>query len=141
MTTNPNTLYWHYALAKSELKVANVLKQGRSEAMTKLNKARAAWQRALTERKPVEHYQYTDYETTIAGIRCGIVVLSLTEGRRNTWGHPDNQLPDDPAEIEYAVVDRKGYEADWLRDKVDRAKLDNHVWALVHGRPVGVGVY
>ena len=130
-----DTLRWHMALAKSELKVANVLKRGKSEAMAKLNRARAAYNRALSGRKPLEHYPYTDYETTIIGIPCGIVITSLTKGRCNTWGHPDNQLPDDPAEIEYVVVDRKGYEANWLRAKVDHRSLDNHVWALVHEQP------
>lgn len=138
---NSDVARWHYALAKAELRCANVLKRGKSEAMAKLNRARAAYNRAVSGRKPLEHYPYTDYETTIAGIPCGIVVTSLTEGRCNTWGHPDNQEPDDPAEIEFVVVDHKGYEADWLRAKVDQAKLENHVWALVHGRPVGEGVY
>lgn len=136
-----DTLRWQLALAKSQLRVANILKRGKSEAMANLNRVRAQYNRALTGRKPLEHYPFTDYQTTIAGIPCGIVVLSLTEGRCNTWGHPDNQLPDELGGIEFVVVDHKGYEADWLRAKVDRAKLNNHVWSLVHGRPVGVGVY
>ena len=132
---NADVARWNMALAKSELRCANVLKRGKSEAMAKLNRARAAYSRAVSGRKPLEHYPYTDYETTSAGIPCGIVVTSLTEGRCNTWGHPDNQEPDEPGEIEFVVVDQKGYEADWLRSKVDTVKLENHVWALVHGCP------
>lgn len=131
---------WLVMLAKSKLKQANKGYGSRSRAMTELNKARARLRQIITGTHPVAP-QEIDFMTVVSGIPCGIVVTSLTEGRCNTWGHPDNQEPDEPGEIEFVVVDHKGYEADWLRAKVDPVKLENHVWALVHGRPVGEGVY
>lgn len=125
--TTINPAWWQMTLAKSELRVANVLKRGKSTAMAKLNKARAAYNRSLTGKPAAPCYE-PDLTTTIAGIPCGIVITYYSAPRCNNWGHPDNRLPDDPAEVEFFVVDRTGYPAQWLERKADYASLK--AWVL-----------
>lgn len=114
-------------MAKSELKVANILRRGKSAAMSRLNKARSAFSRAASGRPAAPVYE-ADLSTRIAGIPCGIVITYFSPARYNNWGHPDNRLPDDPGEVEFFVVDRKGYPAAWLERKANYADLRQ--WVL-----------
>ena len=62
-----------------------------------------------------------DFETTIAGIPCGIIVdyyncvlpstksAHLCDSDLDFYGY---------TEFEFTVLDSKGYKADWLQDKV-----------------------
>lgn len=84
---------------------------------------------------PLARYPDVDFYTAIAGIPCGIVVTHYAPEQYNSWGHPDHRLPDDPEEVEFVVVDRNGYEADWLRAKESEVRLESHVLDLInHGR-------
>lgn len=58
------------------------------------------------------------FETKISGIPCQIQILSWSTGRCNRVGHIDNWLPDDPAELEFEVLDRNGRPALWLERKM-----------------------
>ena len=67
--------------------------------------------------------EIADLETTIKGIPCGIVVDHYTAGRdwiQHTFpgAGPGDCEPPEPEEIEWRVLDRKGYPADWLADKL-----------------------
>ena len=71
---------WNVALAKAELKCANILKRGKSAAMSKLNTARAALRHATQGTKP-QTRECADFETTVAGIPCGVVVTDYVAAR------------------------------------------------------------
>ena len=122
-----NAAWWEMALAKSELRVANVLNRGKPQAMAKLNRARAAYNRSITGKPPAQRYE-PDLETTIDGIPCGIVITYYSAPEINNWGHPDDRLPDEPAEVDFFVVDRQGYPAHWLEKKTDYSALRE--WVL-----------
>jgi hypothetical protein len=65
-----------------------------------------------------------DVETEVRGIPCGIVVDSYTAprpayiGKFPGAGFGDAEPPE-PEEIEWHLVDRKGYRADWLESKLN----------------------
>lgn len=121
---------WALLLAKSELRVANVLKRGKSEAMSRLNRVRAQLRRMIEGTQPAVRYD-ADYDTRIAGIPCGIVITYYEEPEHNNWGHPDNREPDQPADVEFFVVNDSGYPAPWLEKKVDYQDLRIHVLDLM----------
>lgn len=117
------TAHLRYALARADLRVANILKRGKSEAMSKYNAARAAWKRAQSGQPPLEHY-VADFDTTVAGIPCGVVVDSFRPGREaKLFGPPENCSPEEPAEADFILVDRKGYRARWLERRLTSADL------------------
>ena len=120
----PASAHWQYALAASELRVANVLKKCASSAMANYNRARAAYRRSLNG-KPKQVAHEADFSSTVAGIPCGIVVTSYTAGHLGKWGHPENQEPDYPPEAEFMVLDRKGYAADWLARKLTNSDRED----------------
>lgn len=65
--------------------------------------------------------QTPDFETTIAGIPCGIKVLLYMHHK--PWRGSIGSCPSDLdyygyTEFEFTVLDRKGYEANWLRNKL-----------------------
>lgn len=125
-TINPE--YWQMALAKSELRVANVLKRGQSAAMSKLNTARAAYNRAITGR-PAMQREDADFETEVAGIPCGVVIDDFRPGLpAKLFGPPENCYPEEPPEADFHLVDRTGYAAEWLERKLtarDRARIED----------------
>lgn len=116
-----------YAFARADLRVANVLKRGKSEAMSKYNTTKAAWQRALSGQPPLEHYD-ADFFTTVAGIPCGVVVDDFRPGcAARLFGPPENCSPEEPAEADFILVDRKGYRALWLERRLksaDRSRIE-----------------
>jgi hypothetical protein len=65
------------------------------------------------EGRPVMQYTPSFY-TKVKGIPCGVVVTHYRPAEYNNHGHPDYRLPDEPAEIEWFLVDRRGYKAHWL---------------------------
>lgn len=63
--------------------------------------------------------------TRIQGIPCQVRVARYIpgdSGRRT--GHPDTWTPDEGAEIEYTVLDRRGRPAPWLEAKMTDADDD-----------------
>lgn len=61
--------------------------------------------------------QIPDFETKIAGIPAGILVTYFAAGTNRPINSASLE-PNDPDEIEYKVLDRKGYPANWLEEKI-----------------------
>ena len=59
------------------------------------------------------------FESQIAGIPCQIEVTRVYKGYPQTRYQPE-ELP----EIEFSVLDRKGYAADWLERKMTQDDID-----------------
>ena len=71
---------WQVALALAEWKCANILKRGIGPAMGRYNTARAALRHAVNGTKPQKRL-CADFETTVAGIPCGVVITSYSGAR------------------------------------------------------------
>jgi hypothetical protein len=54
----------------------------------------------------------------VSGIPCQAELISYAPFRDGRRGHIDNWLPDDPAEVEFQILDRKGRYAEWLERKM-----------------------
>ncbi len=73
-----------------------------------------------------------DMETTVRGIPCGVVVSYYSPPRPMAitgWGFGDAEPPE-PEEIEWFLIDRKGYRADWLEAKMserDRGEITSEL--------------
>lgn len=95
-----NKARWDYHMARYfALPAANAGKIPKGEAMAMLNKARAALKTAVYGKSRT---YYVDYHTRVSGIPCGAV--STDEG--------------------FILVDRSGYRAKWLEDKMSEAEKD-----------------
>jgi len=114
---------WQVALALAEWKCANILNRGVGPAMARYNTARAALRHATQGTKP-QTRECADFETTVAGIPCGVVITSYSGGRlfrQHTFagaGPGDCDAPEDE-DVEWRLVDSKGYPAAWLEEKMD----------------------
>jgi len=114
---------WNVALAKAELKCANILKRGKSAAMSKLNTARAALRHATQGTKP-QTRECADFVTIVAGIPCGVVVTDYVAARpwkQHTFAGagPGDCDPPEYEDVEWRLVDSKGYPAAWLEEKMN----------------------
>ena len=66
--------------------------------------------------------KYTpDFETRVCGIPCGVVIdrYHRTPATHSYRAETPEEYYGD-LEIEYFLVDRKGYKADWLQNKMDQ---------------------
>jgi len=61
--------------------------------------------------------KHATFESRIAGIPCGIKVTWYTAGT-NYLINSASLEPNDPEEFDFEVLDRKGYLAPWLADKL-----------------------
>jgi len=72
--------------------------------------------------------------TRVSGIPCLIGVLSCEPYRpAYLWGPPENCYPAEGGEVEWVLLDRRGYQAPWLEKKLtknDRARIEReiHQW-------------
>ena len=60
------------------------------------------------------------FSSRVAGIPCKVKVLSYSEElpmRITGWGYGDADPPE-PEEFEFELLDRKGYPARWLENKL-----------------------
>lgn len=64
------------------------------------------------------------FETRIKGIPCQVEVTNYVNRPAVTHLAPEDCYPAE-FEFEYNVLDRKGYPADWLQEKVDRYTEDD----------------
>ena len=113
---------WQVALALAEWKCANILKRGIGPAMGRYNKARAALRHAVNGTKP-QTRECADFETTVAGIPCGVVITSYSGARpfrQHTFAGagPGDCDPPEYEDVEWRLVDGDGYPAGWLEDKM-----------------------
>lgn len=68
------------------------------------------------------------FDSTIQGIPCGILVKSYTQMRPGRYsGPPELCYEEEPAEMEFEVLDRRGYRADWLAKKLTDRDFDRIV--------------
>ena len=114
---------WQVALALAEWKCANILKRGIGPAMGRYNTARAALRHAVNGTKPQKRL-CADFETTVAGIPCGVVITSYSGARpwrQHTFSGagPGDCDPPEYEEVEWLLVDSKGYPAEWLEEKIN----------------------
>lgn len=119
---------------KQEWANANRGQGSRSKANRMMSEARIQLKQVLYGKKPGIRYT-PDHDITIAGIPCGVVLTYYNAPRCNNWGHPDDREPDDPAEVDFFIVDRKGYVAEWLMDKERYELLRQRVIDLIEGEP------
>jgi len=61
--------------------------------------------------------KHATFSSRIAGIPCGILVTWYSPGT-NYLITSASLEPNDPEEFEFEVLDRKGYPAQWLADKL-----------------------
>ena len=113
---------WQVALALAEWKCANILKRGVGPAMGRYNTARAALRHAVNGTKP-QTRECADFETTVAGIPCGVVITSYSGARpfrQHTFAGagPGDCDPPEYEDVEWRLVDGDGYPAGWLEDKM-----------------------
>ena len=103
---NIQYLYDNVEKAKRVLSEANRAgdKQRKSDAMREWNKH---WNALRIAQRGGKRTTYNaDFETTVAGIPCGVVIEN------------------DPEELLYFLVDRRGYPAKWLEKKLTKADHD-----------------
>jgi hypothetical protein len=80
-------------------------------------------------------HQYAVFDTSIQGIPCTIAVTSYCAG---SPARRDGMLagPEEDAEIEFEVYDRKGYTANWLYNKMtfeDADKIKDEALEVIRG--------
>ena len=66
------------------------------------------------------------FMTTVAGIPCRCRVTFYSHGapmRTTGWGYGDCD-PDEPEEFEFDILDRRGYPAAWLEQKLTDGDYD-----------------
>ena len=74
-------------------------------------------------------------KTRIAGIPCKVRVIHFTPRvPAQLTGLPENCYPEEGGEIEFTVLDRKGYRAPWIekkltKDDVERIEREYEVYA------------
>lgn len=77
------------------------------------------------------------FPTTVSGIpcQCHVLFFEAGEGAKLT-GHPDAWAPASGGEFNFEILDRKGYRAEWLEQKLgrdDEARLEREFLALADG--------
>lgn len=74
-----------------------------------------------------------DLQTRISGIPCLIEVTSYYPATPMKWFRNGDCAPPEDEEIEFRVLDRKGYPAPWLEKKMDeedRIRIEQELLAL-----------
>lgn len=127
-----NTARWYYQMSRTMRRYANKGYGSMSAATRHWNIARARLIRAIKGTKPAERYD-ADLTTTIAGIPCGIVITYYSAPkpwRQHTFkgAGPGDCDPPEDEDVEFFVIDRKGYPAEWLERKADYQDLKQ--WVL-----------
>ena len=59
------------------------------------------------------------FTTTVSGIPCQCVVTDFTQSKpARITNLPEHSYEEEPTEIEFSLLDRKGYPAKWLERKL-----------------------
>lgn len=67
-----------------------------------------------------------DFETRVAGIPCGVVVMEYRDNPG--WSSNPAMVEPDDREFEFILIDRKGYRIEWLERKLtecDCRRIEN----------------
>ena len=59
-----------------------------------------------------------DFETTVSGIPCGIRIDNFFYQKPQPWNDASDWDCEGGCEIEFSVLDLKGYEAPWIQKKL-----------------------
>ena len=117
---NIQYLYDNVENAKRALSEAN--KRGseeRRKAMREFNKHYNALRQAQRGGKAKTYN--ADFETKVAGIPCGVVVLEYRDA--SDWSsNPEMAEPDD-REFEFILISARGYRIEWLERKLTAADI------------------
>lgn len=61
------------------------------------------------------------FPSKVNGIPCQVEVTTFkAEVPAQIWGPPEKCYPSEPAEIEFNILDRRGYKATWLERMLDK---------------------
>lgn len=121
-----NTARWYWQMARTMRRYANRGYGCKRAAARHWNISRARLKRAMTGARPLAKFD-ADFETTVAGIPCGVVITGYV-ARRDWKQHafpgtgPGDCDPPEPPEVDWFIVDSKGYVANWLTDRADRER-------------------
>lgn len=65
-----------------------------------------------------------DFSTTVCGIPCGVIIESFTDVKPDytSWASPEDYYG--YTKSEWFIVDRKGYRAEWLENKMSQNDRD-----------------
>lgn len=76
------------------------------------------------------------FESTIAGIPCQIEIENFQPIiPAKLSGPPEDCYPEEGGEVEYSVLDRRGYPAPWLERKLTRAdeqRIEQECWEVIN---------
>lgn len=75
----------------------------------------------------------SNLQTRISGIPCQIEVTSYYPATSMKWYRNGDCAPPEDEEIEFRVLDRKGYPASWLErkmDEEDRIRIEKELLAM-----------
>lgn len=112
---NIQYLYDNVEKAKRALSEANRLgRKERIDAFREFNEHYNALRQAQRGGKAKTYS--ADFETRVAGIPCGVVVLEYRDA--SGWSSNPEMVEPDDREFEFILVDRKGYRANWLERKL-----------------------
>lgn len=64
-----------------------------------------------------------EFESRVAGIPCRIAVVSYYQGSPTIWSGP-LAGPEEPAEADWVILDRKGNVAKWLHNKLTDSDIE-----------------
>jgi hypothetical protein len=116
-----------YLYARSQIGYGN--KHGgaiKRACFIQFNRARASLVRTIRaiEGRPI--MQYTpSFTTTVRGIPCGVVVTHYRPAEPGVYDRlPEDCCPDEPAEIEWFVVNQKGYKDEWLERQMTSKEVE-----------------
>lgn len=66
------------------------------------------------------------FDTRVAGIPCQVEVTFYSAGYPGSrYGNRGEGIPPEPEEIEFRLLDRKGYRARWLEKKLDEHRTND----------------
>lgn len=117
---------------------------GKPGALARFNTARAALRhtaRSIRQGRPVTPYKSPKWEAphfpiTVDGIPCGVVIDRYTPGSPAIIKMDLHDCaPAEDAEVDWHLIDRKGYRAKWLESRADEEAITDE--CLFHIREGG----
>jgi hypothetical protein len=117
-----------YLYARNQIKYGN--KHGgaiKRACIINFNRARANLVRTIRKLEGRPIMQYTpSFTTSVRGIPCGVVVTHYRTAQQGVYDRlPEDCYPEQPAEIEWFLVDRNGYKAEWLERNMQPGDVES----------------
>lgn len=116
---------WQIALAKAKLRCHNKMHGNGGRWLGEIAKLQA-YRRRLDGTAPER--EEPDFETSVCGIPCGVVVDTYQSGRpwrQHTFpgAGPGDCDPPEPPEAEWHLVNARGYHIPWLEEKMEQEDI------------------